>query len=190
MVVVPHFFFLLLALLSSACSAASLDECQSLYGAYEAFDGPNWSTSDNWPSARELVDDSCCMWMGVTCSETILWKVDLRSNQLSGPIPEGLFSDLKELTSVYLYNNQLSGPLPERLFDGLTKMIDVELTNNQLSGPLPERLFGNLMELSIVSATLRLPPFSSLSVYLPPSTRCGYEQISCLDHSQKASLIT
>ncbi|CAM9468158.1 unnamed protein product [Chrysoparadoxa australica] len=74
----------------------------------------------------------------------------MQYNKLSGPLQNGLFRGLTELSIVKLHNNALSGPLPEGLFSDLTKLIEVELCNNNLTGLVPENLFQNLTNLSSV----------------------------------------
>ncbi|CAI5982864.1 unnamed protein product, partial [Closterium sp. NIES-65] len=69
------------------------------------------------------------------------------SNQLSGPLPEGIGA-LTALEKLYLYSNQLEGPLPTS-FTQLTALTACELSNNRLTGSLPEEIgsISNLVNL-------------------------------------------
>ncbi|CAM9720778.1 unnamed protein product [Chrysoparadoxa australica] len=92
---------LLLTCLVSAAGAASTAECQSVYGAYEAFDGSNWLKSEDnndWPTEIGSVADDCCSWEGVNCTDDMVTQVDLSGSLLSGTIPDELFSGLPSLT--------------------------------------------------------------------------------------------
>ncbi|CAM9651198.1 unnamed protein product [Chrysoparadoxa australica] len=97
----PMLVTLVLGLVVSIASAASVEECTSLYKAYEAFNGQDWPQREGWSSAefdgQGRVSDNCYIWFGVTClggTSGSITRVDLSSNQLSGTIPESLFQNL------------------------------------------------------------------------------------------------
>ncbi len=111
-----------------------------LIALYNAMDGANWTNSDNW-----LTDAPLDQWHGITVDENgRVVGLDLRDNQLSGPIPVEL-SNLTGLRVLKLGQNQLSGPIPEEL-GLLASLTELSLANNQLDGPIPAQL-GNLISL-------------------------------------------
>ncbi|OVA17137.1 Protein kinase domain [Macleaya cordata] len=79
-------------------------------------------------------------------------------NQLSGSIPDKLFSSDMELIHILFDGNQLTGPIPETL--GLIKTLEVlRLDRNLLSGPVPSNLnnLTKLHELHLASNALNGP---------------------------------
>jgi Leucine-rich repeat (LRR) protein len=69
--------------------------------------------------------------MGVGVS---LVDLDVRFNQLSGPIPQEIAS-LTNLESLSMSVNGFTGPVPD--FSTLTKLVSLRLGNNQLTGEVP-----------------------------------------------------
>ncbi|ORY52346.1 L domain-like protein [Rhizoclosmatium globosum] len=73
---------------------------------------------------------------------TNLQELDLRSNQLSGEIPNEL---------LFLDKNELSGSIPSS-FGKLTSVVTVGLSGNQLTGPVPDSIgdmtWLNLLDIS------------------------------------------
>lgn len=139
-------------------------ECQALIELFNTVNAAEWRDSPTWvPSPYP------CEWLGVTCeggsvSEvavflrgppgsipfsisqlTNLTRLDLSSNQLSGPIPASL-GDLSKLTWLNLRGNQLSGPIPPEL-QQLSRLTVLDLGKNELSGIIPAGL-GSLSDLT------------------------------------------
>ena len=107
---------------------------------YEATDGANWTSNDNWLSNAPLGE-----WHGViTDRNGRVTGLDLRENQLTGEIPAELGS-LSNLEWVYLHGNQLRGTIPPDL-GSLTNLELLDLIGNQLSGEIPPEL-GSLSNL-------------------------------------------
>ena len=127
----------------------------TLTALYHATGGPQWTASDNW-----LTDAPLGYWHGVgvmQCEGAFnsisylrlegnnlagqlpaelgdlggLWALDLSHNDLTGPIPPGIYAE-HELD---LSNNRLTGRIPDSLSGRSFRHLD--LSNNQLSGPLP-----------------------------------------------------
>ena len=136
-----------------------------LVALYEATDGPNWATADNWLTAAPLGD-----WNGVRAdargrvTELVLGasgltglippelgnlasleRLDLGDNELTGPIPPEL-GNLASLTGLELGYNELSGPIPSAL-GNLASLEWLDLWDNELTGPIPPQL-GNLASLT------------------------------------------
>ncbi|KAL1547937.1 putative inactive receptor kinase [Salvia divinorum] len=138
---------------------------------------------------------SACSWVGVSCDPSnssvhslhlpgvgligpippstlgrlsSLRVLSLRSNRLSGPLPDDL-SNLKSLRNVYLQGNQLSGEFPTSLSE-LTRLNRLDLSSNNFTGPIPFAL-NNLTHLTGLflqsnGFTGKLPNLSSAAVAL------------------------
>ena len=107
---------------------------------YQATDGANWTSNDNWLSEAPLEE-----WYGViTDLSGRVTELSLSENELSGEIPAEL-GNLANLELLDLWRNQLSGEIPTEL-GNLTKLELLYLWRNQLSGEIPAEL-GNLANL-------------------------------------------
>ena len=88
---------------------ANLDKA-ALVALYDATGGHSWRIATNWLSDRPLGE-----WHGVTTDDNDrVTKVDLRGNELTGPIPPEL-GNLSNLQSLQLGGNHLTGPIPREL---------------------------------------------------------------------------
>ncbi|XP_061343799.1 probable inactive receptor kinase At4g23740 [Gastrolobium bilobum] len=124
----------------------------------------------NWNKSSSL----CTTWIGVTCNEdksqviairlpgfgfhgtippntisriTSLQILSLRSNYISGHFPSD-FSNLKNLSLLYLQFNNFTGPLPD--FSAWKNLSVVNLSNNLFNGTIPLSL-SNLTELAVLN---------------------------------------
>jgi hypothetical protein len=93
----------------------SADEREALLALFRATGGDHWTHRVGWlgPPGTE------CNWHGVSCDlrfeePTTVTRLDLYSNNLSGPVPEEL-ARLGHLEWLVLSDNHLSGRLPERI---------------------------------------------------------------------------
>ena len=81
-----------------------------LVALYNATDGENWESSENWLSDAPLGE-----WEGVeTDADGRVTKLSLVDNRLSGEIPAEIGS-LSNLKRLYLFDNKLSGEIPAEL---------------------------------------------------------------------------
>ena len=105
------------------------DDRAALEALYDATNGANWSSNDNWKT-----DEPLGQWFGVRInnSDGRVTRLDLNYNQLSGTIPAEL-GNLSSLTELELGGNQLSGTIPVEL-GNLTRLTTLDLNYNQLSG--------------------------------------------------------
>ncbi|WKX78476.1 carbohydrate binding domain-containing protein [Zobellia laminariae] len=79
---------------------------EALIAIYNSTDGANWDTT--WDLNDENIDN----WHGVTLSSgRVLW-LNLRANNLQGPIPNEI-GDLTEATRITFDNNKITGNIPE-----------------------------------------------------------------------------
>lgn len=129
-------------------SQISQSECEALVALYTSTNGANWTKKTGW-----LTTNSPCIWYGVSCANgTNVTKLELGSNNLSGPLPDQL-SNLTSLTSIHLFNNELSGSLPTDI-GNLTNLKILYLQDSQLSGDIPAS-FVNLTNLTTLSLSCK-----------------------------------
>jgi hypothetical protein len=129
-------------------------EYAALVALYESTDGANWTNAWTLPTT-----DPCGL-RGVHCSNGRITRLDLPSNNLSGPIPPEL-GGITNLEHLLLSNNKLSGTIPPEL-GNLANLVVMVLRENHLTGMIPAEL-GNLanlgwLELSSNSLSGTIPP--------------------------------
>ena len=115
----------------------------ALIALYEAADGDNWVSNQNWLSNRPIGT-----WYGVITDENDrVIELDLSDNELNGTIPSEL-GHLAYLEGLYLSENQLSGSIPSAI-SVLSNLIELNLWSNELTGPIPPEL-GRLANLEML----------------------------------------
>lgn len=153
---------------------------ETLIAIYNATDGPNWTSQDNW-----LSDTPISTWYGITTNDMDrVTRIHLGNVGMAGSIPAE-FGQLAHLDSLTITSNDLSGSVPaelgqlERLVlmnlsgNGLTGLIPAELGQitglremylsvNRLSGPIPAEL-GQLSSMDLLSLS-----HNELSGAIPP----------------------
>ena len=116
----------------------------ALEALYDATDGANWVSNDNWKT-----DEPLDQWHGVTTdSDGHVTRLELGDNKLSGTIPAQL-GNLTSLEYLWFNNNELSGAIPSQL-GNLTSLETLVLNKNRLNGMIPSQL-GNLTSLEILA---------------------------------------
>ena len=115
----------------------------ALIALYEAADGDNWVSNQNWLSNRPIGT-----WYGVITDENDrVIELDLSENDLSGAIPSEL-GHLTFLEYLHLSENQLSGSIPSAI-SVLSNLIELSLWSNELTGSIPPKL-GRLANLEML----------------------------------------
>ncbi|XP_020553262.1 receptor-like protein 12 [Sesamum indicum] len=115
---------------------------QNLWLSYTNFSG---NVSESIGSLRMLsnLDLRGCRFSGPIPSSiknlTQLVYLDLSINQFAGSVPS--FAFLKNLSVINLRSNRLTGHIPDSLWEGLEKLSFLDLSENSLIGELPASLF-------------------------------------------------
>jgi hypothetical protein len=117
------------------------DECNALRSLYLTTGQSGWTYDDGWFTTAF----PCTTWYGVSCSAGHITRLDLPANNLDGGLNPCLLDDLPALRVLDLRQNQLSGPIPSEL-GNLPNLQYLWLDDNQLSGSIPSSL-GNLSSL-------------------------------------------
>ena len=130
-----------------------------LIALYNATDGANWHTNENWLSDAPIGE-----WYGVTTDNNgRVTGLDLSNghplsftpiaalladlgNRLDGEIPSGWLGNLANLTHLDLGGNALTGAIPVEL-GNLANLTHLDLRWNALTGAIPAEL-GNLANLT------------------------------------------
>ncbi|MBN2431942.1 MAG: VCBS repeat-containing protein, partial [Acidobacteria bacterium] len=117
-------------------------ERDALIALYNATDGDNWTTNENWlgPPGTE------CNWYGVSCDieRNHVVRLNLYYDGLNGVIPPEI-GDLIYLEELDLNWTQLRGSIPSEI-GNLTNLWNLDLHMTQLSGNIPTQI-GNLVKL-------------------------------------------
>ena len=99
-----------------------------------------------WSCEEETIPTEVSLWGEVYSVESTT-VLDLRVNQLTGPIPPEI-GYLTNLTYLDLRYNQLTGSIPSEI-GNLTNLTLLDLRNNQLTGSIPTEI-GNMTNLNIL----------------------------------------
>jgi Leucine-rich repeat (LRR) protein len=132
-------------------------ECEALLDFYNSTGGPSWVNDTGWNEDSI----SLCSWIGVSCENWHITKLEIPYDNLNGTIPESL-GNLTQLSVLYLEENNLSGSIPGSL-GNLTQLSELTLNENLLSGSIPESL-GNLSQLNYLDLS-----YNQLSGPIPES---------------------
>ena len=122
---------LLLAVPGTQAQSVDENDRAALKALYTATDGANWTTRTGWDAIDTATDLGTLHGVSVNTSGRVT-RIDLRSNNLTGPIPN--LSRLTRLRTLWLSRNQLRRSIPTTLPPSLTWLL---LDNNQLTGAIP-----------------------------------------------------
>jgi len=155
-------------------------EIAALKDFYDSLGGAGWSSKAGWSTTGSGVTNITAAqmdaWTGVTVGSGDITGLTIRSNRLSGKIPESIgrlralntidlrsnttirgslpasLTTLSNLTVLELYDNALSGTIPADL-GNLTNLTRLTLSKNNFSGSIPQSI-GNLTKLTWLSLYL------------------------------------
>ena len=90
-----------------------------------------------WSCEEETIPTEVSLWGEVYSVESTT-ELDLRNNELTGPIPPEI-GYLTNLTYLDLRYNELTGSIPSEI-GNLTNLTYLKLSSNQLSGIIPDEI--------------------------------------------------
>jgi len=154
--------------LQNAANPIPENERNALIAIYIGTKGDGWKNKSNWKKPDGTFNDPGTeeTWYGVrmtgASSDRHVTELSLNSNNLDGPVPDGVgdltflkylnlrqnkvngpfpsgISRLTRLETIDFYMNAMTGNLPSWLGD-LPALASLNLTGNQFSGPLPPEL--------------------------------------------------
>ncbi|KAJ0709863.1 putative leucine-rich repeat-containing, plant-type, leucine-rich repeat domain superfamily [Helianthus annuus] len=116
------------------------DEKDSLLSFATNFPNLNWSSTED-----------CCSWAGISCDEKRyrVIRLSIPDRGLRGVIPS--LQNLTSLSFLNLSSNFLSGPIPDGLFSSFNNLHTIDLSYNRLSGYLPHTWPPTLQMLNLSS---------------------------------------
>ena len=91
----------------------------------------------NATNISEVGVDAASACANGTTAMCVVVGLDLRSNNLIGELPAGIFSDMPRLRHLVVADNQLYGQLPDTDYRGLTLL---DLTGNSFDYPPPNKI--------------------------------------------------
>eukprot|EP00261_Vitis_vinifera_P035165 XP_019076408.1 PREDICTED: probable leucine-rich repeat receptor-like protein kinase At1g35710 isoform X2 [Vitis vinifera] len=112
---------------------------------------PDWSKFSSMPLLTRLsfnYNELVSEFPGFITDCRNLTYLDLAQNQLTGAIPESVFSNLGKLEFLNFTDNSFQGPLSSNI-SRLSKLQNLRLGRNQFSGSIPEEI-GTLSDLEIL----------------------------------------
>lgn len=138
-------FLLLLLIPNLLWSQWSITDAERdiLVNIYNATDGENWNRT--WDFEKDPKT-----WFGVLVKNGVVAELNLSNNALKGNFPT-FVSSLHNLTKLDFSNNQLSGEVPDGVFSSLNLLTKLDISNNYLSGDPTNALTGlsNLNDLGL-----------------------------------------
>ena len=124
------------------------DEVAALQDIFRSTHGTNWVRFDNWLTNKPLSE-----WYGVTCESGHVRHINLKCNNLSGPLPPKSFKRLRRLESISLEENKITGRIPT--MRGMTVLFKVNLSQNEFAGPMPKSVY-ELPKVGLVNYSSRI----------------------------------
>ena len=136
----------------------SVQDSMALVALYDSTNGASWTNNTNWLSGQPI-----STWHGITVTDSQITEINLSSNNLSGVIPDELYT-LTDLITLNLgWNYILEGSIPPEV-GNLTNLTYLDLNANSLDGPIPIEI-GNLIliglpgnTISVLNATPSITP--------------------------------
>jgi hypothetical protein len=101
---------------------------------YRTTNGAQWRRSDNWCSSLPVEE-----WFGIEAEDGWVTKIDLRNNNLRGPLPESI-GELDRLEYLHIQYNSISGEVPGSIAAKIGGLQQICAHQNSLHGHVPETL--------------------------------------------------
>jgi hypothetical protein len=110
------------------------DDKTVLEKLFKATSGPQWTRRDNWCSALPIEE-----WYGITAEDGWVTKIDLRNNNLRGPLPESI-GELHQLEYLHVQYNSINGKIPGSIASKIGGLQQICAQHNGIEGQVPETL--------------------------------------------------
>lgn len=121
--------------------------CCELFTIYDTMGGRYWYNKYGWDDPTS----DCCSMYGVTCVNGKIVKIQMIGNNITGNLPENLFSfsTLNSLLYLSLKGNDIRGNIPLSLCNA-TSIVQIDLSRNDITGKIPSCLW-KLQNLTLLS---------------------------------------
>eukprot|EP00906_Rhabdomonas_costata_P029917 RCo042258 len=174
----PALVFLLLTahvLLTSSAAPPVSRQQAVLTEFYHHNGGPGWANHSHWLEGEVCVRGSpgASRWHGVFCDDAgNVRAIELIENNVGGPLPPELFSELTWLDMLNLAQNGVTGTIPESICEARRLRNLFLQLNTGLTGTIPEcmtdlpNLERLVIELTEVGGTLPKRPFREARVLI------------------------
>ncbi|KAM0925960.1 hypothetical protein ACQ4PT_003831 [Festuca glaucescens] len=142
--------WLLLLSSSSLCFGSELD-IQCLNYVQQSVIDPSGVLKSSW-NFNKRTDGFICKFTGVECwhpDENRVLSLRLSNLGLQGPFPQGL-QDCTSMTRLDLSSNNLSGPIPHDMSRQMPYLTSLDLSYNSFSGEIPSDI-SNMRDLNSLS---------------------------------------
>jgi RHS repeat-associated protein len=121
-------------------SVPDIWEAYALKDIFQGMGGSTWTRKTSWPTtwAASYTAAQMDTWYGITVSGGDITRIELSSNNLTGPIPESI-GNLSKLQIIRFHSNLITGSIPFSILK-LKALTHLNLGINQMSGPIPSEI--------------------------------------------------
>ncbi|KAL3927814.1 MAG: hypothetical protein SGBAC_012920 [Bacillariaceae sp.] len=112
----------------------------TLANLFYATGGESWTVRSGWTGG-----DNHCNWDKVTCSNGQVSELDLRENNINGPMIK-TWENLALISRLRMSDNGLTGTVPTEI-GSMSNLVRLELSQNSLNGEFPTHI-GQLAQLT------------------------------------------
>mmetsp|Transcript_33461 Transcript_33461/g.81013 ORF Transcript_33461/g.81013 Transcript_33461/m.81013 type:complete len:925 (+) Transcript_33461:372-3146(+) len=125
---------------NAAVESVEFRERFTLANLFYATNGESWTRRSGWTGG-----DSHCNWESVVCVNGQVSELDLRENNMNGPMIK-TWENLALISRLRMSDNAITGTLPTEI-GTLSNLGRLELSDNSFSGDFPTHV-GNLAQLT------------------------------------------